>query len=151
MRGFWLFVHNLGFALWIGAGIATMVAGVTAKHFAPADRLSVYRVTGAVWRILVGPGAVATLVSGLVLAMQWMKSGAAPGWLNAMMGLGLVGALAAVGLAMPAAAQLGRLQLDPRGELPERFAALRKRLIWTATIAGGLAIFALGAGTIWRS
>ncbi len=150
MQGFWLFVHNLGYSLWLGAGIATMVAGITAKHFTPADRLSVYRVTAAIWRILVGPGAMATLLSGLILAMQWMKSGAAPGWMNAMMGLGLIGALVAVGAAMPTAARLGRLTLDPRGELPESFPALRKRLVWTATIAGGFAILALGVSTIGR-
>ena len=34
MRGFWLLVHVLGFTLWLGGGIATMIAGVTAKRFA---------------------------------------------------------------------------------------------------------------------
>jgi len=150
MRGFWLFVHNLGYSLWLGGGIATMVAGIAAKHFAPADRLSVYRVTGAVWRGLVGPGAMATLLSGVILAMQWMKSGAAPGWMNAMMGLGLLGALAAIGTAMPTAARLGRLALDPRGELPESFPGLRRRLVWTATISGGLGLLALAVSTIGR-
>jgi hypothetical protein len=150
MRGFWLFVHNLGYALWLGAGLAMMVSGVAAKRFAPSERLAVYRVGGAVWRMLIGPGAMATLLSGLVLAMSWMKSGAAPGWMNAMMGVGLVGALVAVALAMPAASNLARLDLDPRGELPERFASLRKRLIWTATIAGGLGITTLWIATVGR-
>ena len=40
MRGFWLLVHVLGFTLWLGAGIATMIAGLTAKRFAPAERLA---------------------------------------------------------------------------------------------------------------
>lgn len=150
MRGFWLFVHNLGYSLWLGAGIATMLAGIAAKRFAPADRLSVYRVTAAIWRGLVGPGAMATLLSGIILAMQWMKSGAAPGWMNAMMGLGLVGALAAIATAMPTAARLGRLTLDPRGELPESFLALRRRLIWTATISGAFGLLALAVSTIGR-
>lgn len=151
MRGFWLFVHNLGYALWLGAGIAMMVSGVTAKRFAPAERLAVYRVGGAVWRALIGPGAMATLLSGLILAMQWMKSGAAPGWMNAMMGIGLVGGLVAVTMAMPAATRLGRLELDPRGELPESFAGLRKRLVWTATIAGGMGLLALWVSTVGRN
>jgi hypothetical protein len=151
MRGFWLFVHNLGYSLWLGAGIAMMVSGVTAKRFAPAERLAVYRVGGAVWRALIGPGAMATLLSGLILAMRWMKSGAAPGWMNAMMGIGLVGGLVAVTMAMPTATRLARLELDPRGELPESFAGLRKRLVWTATIAGGMGLLALWVSTVGRS
>ena len=66
MRGFWVLVHVLGFTLWLGGGIATMVAGVSAKSFAPAERLSAYKLIGAIQRILVGPGAMAVLLSGLV-------------------------------------------------------------------------------------
>src|SRR3989449_1845530 len=73
MRGFWLLVHVLGFTLWLGGGIATMVAGVSAKSFAPAERLSAYKLIGAIQRILVGPGAMAVLLSGLVLSMPYMK------------------------------------------------------------------------------
>ena len=40
MRGFWLLVHVLGFTLWLGGGIATMVAGVTAKRMGAAERLT---------------------------------------------------------------------------------------------------------------
>ena len=56
MRGFWLLVHVLGFTLWLGAGIATMIAGLTAKRFAPAERLAAYRVMSAVFRMVVAPG-----------------------------------------------------------------------------------------------
>ena len=150
MRGFWLFVHNLGYSLWIGAGIATMIAGVAAKRFAPGDRLAVYRVNGLVWRALIGPGAMATLLSGLLLAMGWMKSGAAPNWMTVMMGLGFIGALVAAGVAMPTASRMSQLELDPRGELPEHFASLRKRLAWSATIAGGLALLSLWVSTVGR-
>src|SRR2546422_6731480 len=73
MRGFWLLVHVLGFTLWLGGGIATMVAGVSAKRFAPAERLSAYKLIGAIQRILVGPGAMAVLLSGLLLSMPYMN------------------------------------------------------------------------------
>src|SRR3989475_9021749 len=96
MRGFWILVHVLGFTLWLGGGIATMVAGVTAKGFAPAERLSAYNLIGAIQRILVGPGAMAVLLSGLVLAMPYMKSGAVPAWMGVMMLAGTLGALRAV-------------------------------------------------------
>src|SRR5256884_4914544 len=115
MRGFWILVHVLGFTLWLGGGIATMVAGVSAKGFAPAERLAAYKLIGAIQRILVGPGALAVLLSGLVLAMPYMKQGAVPGWMGVMMIAGILGALGAVAISVPTAAKLARLEVDARG------------------------------------
>ncbi len=50
-----------------------------------------------------------------------MKSGTMPGWLNAMMGAGLLGALTTVAISVPTAARLARLEVDARGELPPVF------------------------------
>src|SRR5881396_1859281 len=132
MRGLWLFIHVIGFTLWLGGGIATMVAGVSAKSFDPGPRLASYRLIGNIQRLLVGPGAM-------------------PGWLNLMMGAGLLGALAAVGISVPTAARMGRLELDARGEMPESFQGLRKRQIMAASIAGGLGLVAMAAATFGRS
>src|SRR2546425_13007164 len=96
MRGLWLFVHVIGFTLWLGGGIATMVAGVTAKRFAPAERLRAYQLIGAIQRLLVAPGALGEVVSGVVVASQYMKEGAMTGWVGLMMGSGLLGALDAM-------------------------------------------------------
>ncbi len=85
MRGFWMLVHVLGFTLWLGGGIATMVAGVTAKRLGAAERLAGYKLIGAVQRILVAPGAIAVVLSGLILSMPYMKQGVVPGWLGLMM------------------------------------------------------------------
>src|SRR5205814_2018840 len=148
MRGFWLLVHVLGFTLWLGGGIATMVAGVSAKSFAPAERLSAYKLIGAIQRILVGPGAMAVLLSGLVLSMPYMKQGAVPGWMGVMMIAGILGALGAVTISVPTAAKLARLEVDPRGGLPEAFQVLRKRQIFAATIAGGFGLIAMLAVTL---
>ncbi len=151
MRGFWLLVHVLGFTLWLGGGIATMVAGVSAKGFAPAERLKAYKLIGAMQRLLVGPGAIAVVLSGIFLSMPYMRAGDMPGWLSLMMGAGLVGALAAVGISVPTAARLARLEVDPRGELPEAFQVLRKRQILAASIAGGLGLVAMFAVTLGRA
>ena len=35
MRTFWLTAHLVGMALWIGGGVATMVAGIVSKRLAP--------------------------------------------------------------------------------------------------------------------
>ncbi len=150
MRGMWLFLHYMGFAAWLGAGLAMMLAGITAKHFPPAERLAVYRATGAAARALIGPGALLVLVSGFVLSLPYFQGADVPGWLAAMQGLGLLGAILAIAVVTPTAARMGRLELDPRGELPESFAGLRKRQALFATLAGVFALLALLAGTVMR-
>src|SRR2546429_6418232 len=127
MRALWLFIHVIGFTLWLGGGIATMVAGVSAKSFDPGPRLASYKLIGAIQRLLVGPGAIAVVLSGIVLGMPYMRSGDMPGWLSLMMGAGLLGALAAVGISVPTAAKLARLAPGARGELPDAVSALRHR------------------------
>ena len=74
MRGVWLFLHYMGFAAWVGGGLAMMLAGITAKHFPPEERLAVYRATSVVARNLVGPGALLVLVSGFVLSLPFFKT-----------------------------------------------------------------------------
>ncbi len=127
-----------------------MIAGVRAKGFPPAERLAVYRVIGAIQRVLVFWGAILVVVSGFALSMPYMRTGVIPGWLAVMMLLGLVAALGAVGLSVPTAARLARLELDSRGELPEAFAGLRRRQAIVASVAGGLGLLALVAGTVLR-
>ncbi len=85
MRGLWMLVHVLGFTLWLGGGIATMVAGVSAKRLGTRERLAAYKLIGAVQRLLVGPGAVAVILSGLVMSGPLMKQGAVPPWMGLMM------------------------------------------------------------------
>src|SRR5256885_13223021 len=136
MRGLWLFVHVIGFTLWLGGGIATMIAGVSAKSFEPGPRLAAYKLIGNIQRLLVGPGAIAVVLSGIVLAMPYMRSGAGPGWPNLMIGAGLLGALAAVGISVPTAARLARLEVEAGGGMPEAVQGLRKRPILAAAIAG---------------
>lgn len=150
MRGFWLFVHILGFVAWLGGGLAVMLSGITAKYFPPDQRLAVYRIMSVVTRNLIGPGAVLVVLSGFVLSVPFFKTATVPSWLLAMQGLGLLGAIVAIGIVTPTAARLGRLELDPRGDLPEAFAALRRRQAIFATVAGVFAILALVSGTIFR-
>ena len=149
MKGFWLLVHVLGFTLWLGGGIATMVAGVTAKRMGAGERLAGYKLIGAVQRLLVAPGALAVVLSGLFLAQPYMKQGDVPGWLGVMMVAGILGAIGAVAISVPTAAKLARL--EPQGnDLPEAFHRLRKRQIFAATIAGALGLIAMFAVTLGR-
>ena len=149
MKGFWMLVHVLGFTLWLGGGIATMVAGVTAKRMGAAERLAGYKLIGAVQRLLVAPGALAVVLSGLFLAQPYMKQGDVPAWLGLMMVAGILGAIGAVAISVPTAAQLARL--EPQGnELPAAFQRLRKRQILAATIAGTFGLIAMFAVTLGK-
>lgn len=149
MKGFWMLVHVLGFTLWLGGGIATMVAGVTAKQMGAAERLAGYKLIGAVQRLLVAPGALAVVLSGLFLAQPYMKQGDVPAWLGLMMVAGILGAIGAVAISVPTAAQLARL--EPQGnELPAAFQRLRKRQILAATVAGTFGLIAMFAVTLGK-
>lgn len=150
MRAFWLLVHFIGFTLWLGGGLATMVAGITAKSFAPAERLAAYRVSGKIQGLLVAPGAIFTVISGLVLVRPFMSGGMTGGLLVMFVG-GTLGAILALFFSVPTAQRLGRLELDARGELPEGFQALRKSQALAASIAGGLGIVAMLGGTVFRN
>ena len=151
MRGFWLFLHVIGFVAWLGGGLAVMLSGITAKYFPPDQRLAVYRVMAVVTRNLVGTGAVLVVVSGFVLSVPYFRGATVPTWLMAMQLLGFMGAIVAIAITVPTAARLGRLDLDPRGELPESFAGLRRKQAIFATIAGVFALLALLAGTLFRA
>ncbi len=150
VKGLWLFVHVMGFTAWLGGGLAVMLSGITAKYFPPEQRLAVYRIMSVVSRNLIGPGAVLVVVSGFVLSVPYFKSATVPTWLLAMQGLGVLGAIVAIGIVTPTAARLGRLELDPRGELPESFSGLRRRQAIFATVAGVLALLALLSATLFR-
>ena len=151
MSGLWLFLHVMGFVAWLGGGLAVMLSGVTAKYFPPDQRLAVYRIMAVITRNLVGTGAVLVVVSGFVLSVPYFKSATVPTWLMAMQLLGFMGAIVAIAIVVPTAARLGRLDLDPRGELPESFAGLRRRQAIFATLAGVFALLALVAGTVFRA
>jgi hypothetical protein len=140
----------MGFVAWLGGGLAVMLSGITAKHFPPEQRLAVYRIMSVVTRNLIGTGAVLVVVSGFLLSVPYFQSATVPGWLVAMQGLGLLGAIVAIFVVTPTAARLGRLELDLRGELPESFAGLRRRQAIFATVAGAFALLALISGTIFR-
>jgi hypothetical protein len=124
---------------------------VTAKRLGTVERLTAYKIIGAVQRILVAPGAIAVVLSGFILALVYMPSGQVPPpWLGTMMGAGFLGALGAVAISVPTAAKLARLEPGPGGQLPEAFQRLRKRQILAASIAGALGLVAMFAVTLGR-
>jgi hypothetical protein len=152
MMELWLFLHLLGFTLWLGGGIAAMVAGIAGKRESREALGTVARLQGAVQRLLVAPGALLTVLSGLILTFSVTgRTGELEGfsfWLVLMQGTGVVGALIALMVGLPTATRLARL--DPSGSSSGYFDELRQRQRVASSISGMLGLVALVAGAMYR-
>lgn len=146
----WLFLHIVGFTLWIGGGLAAMVAGIVSKGEDRGRLGAVVRAQAAMHRILVAPGALLAVLSGLMLTfMVTSLRGGEPGfnlWLVLMQGTGLVGALIVLLVGLPTAAKLARL--DPEGPNAAYFDELRQRQRVVGGVAGVFALAALVGGAM---
>ena len=146
----WVILHILGFTLWIGGSLAAMVAGIAAKGEDRPGLGAVVRAQAAVNRILVAPGALLTVFSGLLLTFSVTSlTGGLPGfntWLVLMQGAGLVGALVVLLIVLPTSSKLARI--DPLGPNGAYFDELRQRQRITGSIAGIFALAALLGGAM---
>jgi hypothetical protein len=150
MTGLWLFLHFLGFVMWLGGGFAAMHAGLAGKGESRAGLGAITRAQARIQKAVIAPGALLVVLSGLILTMRFMgaMTTAMSPWLMAMQGAGLVGALVTLMVGLPTASRLGRL--DPEGETAAYFDELRGRMRVAASVAGVLALLALLAGAIYR-
>jgi hypothetical protein len=148
MIQFWLFLHLLGFTMWLGGGLASMVAGIAAKREDRAGLCAIARAQAAVHKAIIAPGAILVVLSGLILTFSVSgRTGELVGfniWLVVMQGTGLVGALMVLLIGLPTAAKLARL--DPLGQGAAFFDELRQRQSIVASVSGTLALVALVAG-----
>jgi hypothetical protein len=110
------------------------------------------RSQAAVQKAIVAPGALLTVLSGLILTFSVSgRTGELVGFnvaLIVMQLAGLVGGLLSLTVALPTAAKLGRL--DPVGPGSAYFDELRQRQRVASSIAGILALVALVAGAMVR-
>jgi len=151
MRALWHFIHTFGYCLWIGGALAAMTLGVAGKRASPEQMGLVVRLQGSLYRALIGPGALASTLSGLVLTLQMYNQATAVGLstgLMAMQGLGLVGAIIVFVVALPTSAKLSRL--EPTGSTGPAFHGLRRRLVVAGMSSGTLAMLALVVGVVYR-
>ena len=148
MIQFWLFLHLLGFTMWLGGGLASMVAGIAAKREDRAGVGAIARAQAAIHKAIIAPGAILVVLSGLILTFSVAgRTGELVGfnvWLIVMQGAGLVGALMVLLIGLPTAAKLARL--DPMGQGAAFFDELRQRQKIVASVSGMLALVALVAG-----
>jgi hypothetical protein len=148
MTRVWLFLHFFGFVFWIGGSLAAMVAGIAARGETRSALGAVARSQSAITRLLIAPGALATVISGLLLTFR-NSGGIYPGanlGLILMQGAGLVGGLITLLITVPTVSKLGRL--DPEGKTAAYFDELRQRHRLVASIAGVLALTALVGGVM---
>jgi hypothetical protein len=148
----WLFLHLLGFTMWLGGGIAAMVAGVAGKREDRAGVGAVTRAQAAIHKTVIAPGALLAVLSGLILTFSVAgRTGELVGfslWLVIMQGAGLLGALLVLLIGLPTAAKLSRL--DPVGPGAAYFDELRSRQKIVSSVSGTLALLALVAGALVR-
>ena len=146
----WLFLHIVGFTLWIGGALAAMVVGIAAKREDRASLGAIVRGQAAVQKVLIAPGALLAVLSGLMLTFTVTSlRGGAPGfsfWLVLMQGAGLVGALIVLMVGLPTAAKLARL--DPQGPAAAYFDELRQRQRIVGSLGGIFALAALVGGAM---
>lgn len=155
MRDLLLFLHYLGFALWIGGAIGAMAMRMGARRQEPEVEAALARLLSRVHILVVAPGALLTLGSGFGIAFNYMSHGnpdilgAAP--MSAMMGAGTLGALLVLFVGMPTAQKIAALaQVNDAGQFPPIFARLRRRQAIVQSVAGVLALTALWFGALWR-
>ena len=147
MSRIWLFLHLLGFTLWLGGAIASMIIGIAAKREDRIGLAAVVRSQATLTKIAIAPGALLTVLSGLILTFQLSTDVAGFSiWLMLMQGAGVIAALLTLLISLPTATRLGRL--DPTGEAARYFDELRARQRIVASISGTFGLVALLAGAM---
>lgn len=148
MNRLWLFLHLLGFTMWLGGGIASMVIAIAAKREDRNGLGAVVRSQAKLQKVAIAPGSLLTVLSGIILTFS-IGGGELAGfsiWLVIMQGAGVLAALLTLFIALPTATKLGRL--DPVGEGAAYFDELRQRQRIVVSIAGTFGVVALFAGAM---
>ena len=150
MTALWRTLHFLSFVAWIGGALAAMIAGLAMKKLDRGFWGGIAEAQGAIYRTLVGPGAIINIATGLFLTfrMYGQMSGQVGAWMGTMQAAGIAAALVTLLGAMPAAGRVSRL--EPTGATAAAFDAARRRLAISASVGGALALLALIAGALYR-
>lgn len=150
MSSIWRFLHYASFIAWIGGALAALVASSAMRRLDRPFWGGIAEVQGAIYRVLVGPGAMVSVATGLMLTfgMYGVLSVRVGPWLGSMQGLGLLGALVTLLAAMPAASRLSRM--EPTGESAAAFDRVQRRLTIAGSTGLALALAALVAGALYR-
>lgn len=143
-----LFLHWVGFSVWLGAQMTFMVWGMATKNAGLEPWAHTWITLEKVQRVIVLPAAVIATVSGLVLTMRLAGQHVdiAAVWLMGMQGAGLVAGILAIFVVTPLTGKMARAakrSLDAGERKPEA-EQVRVKLAWAGTIAGNLILLSLG-------
>lgn len=148
MTAIWLFLHLIGITAWLGGLLAAFAVRLSGVREGPELGGVVARSGAAVYRSLVGPGAMVTVVSGLILTLRLYGEATGDGLsgaLMAMQGLGLLAAIISLVVSVPTAARLGRLEpVGPAAGLAAELAG-RLRIADLITLIMGMAALVAAA------
>jgi hypothetical protein len=145
-----LFLHVLGFVLWMGGAFAIMVSSIAARNEDRSALGPLVRIQAGIAGSLVGPGAGITVASGLILTFRMFGTAQpAPSvWIMVMQAAGLLAGILTLAFTIPAAGRLRRM--DPLGPQAAMFDALRGRQRVVGSISGLLGLIALFGGVMSR-
>jgi len=146
MNALWATLHFAGFAAWLGGLLANLALRAAAGRNpgSPLDLAPVYRA-------LVGPGAMLTVVTGLMLTLRLYGEASGDGLgggLMAMQGLGIIAALVSLIVSVPTASRLARL--EPVGPSASLHSQLDQRLRMTDLVVLIMGVAAIATGTLGR-
>jgi hypothetical protein len=151
MRHLWLFLHLLGFVMWLGGALGAMAVGLTARRESRDHLGAAARLLAAIYRAVILPGALATVASGLVLMLILYTGPGANGVVSqpmmVMQAAGLIAALITLIVLVPNASRV--LRVDPIAQ-PAQFDALRAKQARLGMISGLFGLVALIAGALSR-
>lgn len=152
MRHLLLFLHSLGFVLWMGGSFAAMGTGLLMRQLARTEFGVAMAVQGRLLRGMILPGVVMVVLSGLMMTLRLYGSATSasgfPMSLMVMQGAGLLAAGITFVVTVPTVTRLSRL--DPVGPHAPLFDALRRRARMAGMVAGALGVTALVAGVLLR-
>ena len=152
MKATWYLFHMIGQVAWLGGAMAAMLLANAARREDPARMGTVARLENAVYRSLVGPGALFTVLSGILLTLVMYNSVTAVGfghWMMAMQGVGILAGLIALVHTVPTSGKLARL--EPTGATAAAFQGIRQRLLTSSLVSTGLGLFALLTGALYQN
>ena len=145
-----LFLHWVGFSVWLGAQLTFMVWGPQNRAASLEAWAHAWKTLAKVQGFIIAPAAALATITGIVMTMQLVGTHAdetSALWL--MQGFGLLAGVAAIAVVTPLAnrvamyahASLAAGQKDPRAE------KARVLLSWAGSVTGVLILVALYFGS----
>jgi hypothetical protein len=148
-------VHLFGMSLWIGGAVATFVVARVIAGWSIEERMRALPLLAKLHALVIAPGAIATVVSGVLITMSMVNRGmseamARPG-IVVMQAAGILAAILVVFVGVPTANRLAvRATMTRGGEPHPVVSALRRRQAIVSSIAGVLALIALFFAVVVR-